>query len=258
MQSARPQAPNLPGHEGVPLDGERRVITAMFADVKSSTALAGQIDVETWVEIMNHVLQVLSAESHRYGGKVDRYEGDGLVAFFGVPTAHEDDAERAVLATLAMQEALGRYAAELAEGEVAVAELLLRVGLNTGEVITAHVGDARQHGEDTAMGRAIALASRMEPAAEPGTVLVSENTYRLAERSFEWQSLGEITAKGFSQPVAVYRPLAAKALRGKERGIPGLASPLVGRLEQNDRKQVSRYCRFMFACRASISVLQEV
>jgi class 3 adenylate cyclase len=110
------------------LDGERRVITALFADVKGSTALAERIDTETWVEIMNHVLQVLTAEIHRYGGEVDRYEGDGLVAFFGVPTAHEDDAERAVLAGLAMQEAIQGYAADLAQREGAAAELLLRVG----------------------------------------------------------------------------------------------------------------------------------
>jgi tetratricopeptide (TPR) repeat protein len=103
------------------------------------------------------------------------------------------------------------------------------IGLNTGEVIAAHVGDARQHGEDTAMGRAIALADRMEKAAEPGTVLVSEHTYRLVAPLFEWQALDQITVKGFSQPVAVYRPLAHRAGSGKARGIAGLESPLVGR-----------------------------
>ncbi|MFN2231795.1 MAG: BTAD domain-containing putative transcriptional regulator, partial [Anaerolineae bacterium] len=87
------------------LEGERRVVTVMFADVKGSTALAGQIDTEDWVEIMSHVLQLLSAEIHRYGGEIDRYAGDGLVAFFGLSTTHEDDAERAVLAALSMQAA---------------------------------------------------------------------------------------------------------------------------------------------------------
>jgi class 3 adenylate cyclase/DNA-binding SARP family transcriptional activator/tetratricopeptide (TPR) repeat protein len=211
------------------LTGERRVITVMFADIKGSTALAGQIDTEDWVEIMSHTLQILSAEIHRYGGEVDRYEGDGLVAFFGLSTAHEDDAERAVLAALDMQEAVKRYAAELVERQGAPVELLLRVGLSTGEVIATHVGEAYQHGEATAMGRTIALAARLEPAAKPGTVLVSENTYHLAEQSFEWQDIGGIAAKGYSEPVPAYRPLKHKATAGKERGIEGLESPLVGR-----------------------------
>jgi predicted ATPase/class 3 adenylate cyclase len=209
------------------LQGERRVVTAMFADVKGSTALAGQIDTEDWVEIMRHALQTLSAEIHRYGGEIDRYEGDGLVAFFGLSTTHEDDAERAVLAALAMQETIKRYAKELAEEQGI--ELLLRVGLSSGEVITTHVGEARQHGEATAMGRTVALAARLEPAAEPGTVLVGEHTYRLVERAFEWQAMGGIAAKGYSEPVAAYRPLKHRAMPGKERGIEGLESPLVGR-----------------------------
>jgi predicted ATPase/class 3 adenylate cyclase/regulation of enolase protein 1 (concanavalin A-like superfamily) len=212
------------------LHGERRTITAMFADVKGSTSLAEQIDVEGWVEIMNHVLQLLSAEIHRYGGEVDRYEGDGLVAFFGAKAAHEDDPERAVLASLAMQEVVQSYAAQL-ETERGI-ELLLRVGLSTGEVVTAHVEDARQHGEETAMGRAIAVAARMEPAAEPGTVLVSEDTYRLVAPLFEWQPRGHIAAKGIREPVAAYRPLAHIVAAGKGRGIPGLSSPLVGRDEE--------------------------
>ena len=226
---ARPSSPPAGGTERG-LEGERRVITVMFADIKGSTALAGQIDTEDWVEIMNHTLQILSAEIHRYGGQVDRYEGDGLVAFFGLATAHEDDAERAVLAALAMQEAVKRYAAELAARQGI--ELLLRVGLATGEVIATHVGNAFQHGEATAMGRTIALAARLEPAAKPGTVLVSENTYHLAERSFEWQDIGSIAAKGYNEPVPSYRPLKYRATAGKERGIEGLESPLVGRDEE--------------------------
>jgi class 3 adenylate cyclase/predicted ATPase len=206
------------------------MVTAMFADVKGSTALAGQIDTEDWVEIMRHALQILSAEIHRYGGQVDRYEGDGLVAFFGLSTTHEDDAERAVLAALAMQAAIKRYAEELAERQGI--ELLLRIGLSSGEVITTYVGEARQHGEATAMGRTVALAARLEPAAEPGTVLVGENTYRLVKRAFEWQSMGGIAAKGYSEPVAAYRPLKHRAMPGKERGIEGLESPLVGRDEE--------------------------
>jgi predicted ATPase/class 3 adenylate cyclase/DNA-binding SARP family transcriptional activator len=216
-----------------PIEGERRVVTALLADVKGSTALAELIDTEDWVEIMNRVFQILGAEIYRYGGEIDQYRGDGLVAFFGLPTAHEDDPERAVLAALAMQGAVEEYAAELLEQEGI--DLSLRVGVNTGEVIAASVGDHRHHREATAMGRAVALASRMETACEPGTTLVTEDTYRLVAPLFEWQALGEIVVKGVSQPIAVYRPLARaapardEAISDKGRGVAGLESPLVGR-----------------------------
>ena len=220
-----------PAHSTPPdLHGERRQATILLADVKGSTQLAEQVDTETWVEIMNHVFHLLGDAIYRYGGEIDQYRGDGLVAFFGAKAAHEDDPERAVRAALDMQEAVKGYAAELkTERDV---ELLLRVGVNTGEVIAAHVGDDRQHSEDTAMGRAIALAARMETAAQPGTVLVTADTYRLTRPLFEWQPLGEITVKGVSQPVTVYRSLAVKAIAGKARGIEGLSSPLVGRDEE--------------------------
>ena len=211
------------------LEGERRLATVILADVTGSTDLLEQIGTEAWVEIMNRVLHILEAEVYRFGGEVDQFRGDGLVAFFGAKSAHEDDPERAVLAGLAMQTAIKPYAAELAEREGI--ELPLRVGVNTGEVIVTSIGDSRQHSEDTAMGEGIALAARMETAAEAGTVLVSENTYRLVESQFEWEPLGEITVKGVSQPVAVYRPLAPRA---DADWLPrlqtyGLSIPLIGR-----------------------------
>jgi class 3 adenylate cyclase/tetratricopeptide (TPR) repeat protein len=213
----------------VSLEGERRLATVILADVTSSTNLLEQIGTEAWVELMNRVLQVLGSEVYRFGGEVDQFRGDGLVAFFGATLAHEDDPERAVLAGLAMQEAIKPYAAELTGQEGIV--LQLRVGVNTGEVIVASIGDSRRHSEDTAMGEAVALAQRMEAAAEPGTVLVSENTYRQVQSQFEWQPLGEITVKGLSQPVAVYRPLAPRAdVGGPDRlQAYGLSVPLVGR-----------------------------
>jgi class 3 adenylate cyclase/tetratricopeptide (TPR) repeat protein len=214
----------------VELHGERRQATILLADVKGSTELAEQVDTEIWVEIMNRVFHLLGDAIYAFGGEIDQYRGDGLVAFFGAKAAHEDDPERAVRAALAMQEAVKRYAAEL-KAERGI-ELLLRIGINSGEVIAAEVGDRRQHSEDTAMGRAIALAARMESAAQPGTVLVTANTYRLTRPLFEWQALGEITVKGVSQPVTVYRPLVAHAVEGKGRGIEGLSSPLVGRDEE--------------------------
>lgn len=189
------------------LDGERRVATVIFADVKGSTELLEGLGTEAWVELMNNLFQALETEIYRYGGEVGQFRGDGLVAFFGAKVANEDDPEHAVLAALAMHKAIKPIAAELAQK--AGIDLIMRVGVNTGEIIVANVGDA-QYSEDTPMGEALAVAARMETAAEPGTVLVSESTYRLVRSQFDWQDLGEITVKGISHPIQVYRPLAAK------------------------------------------------
>jgi class 3 adenylate cyclase len=213
----------------MPLEGERRVATVILADVFGSTDLLEQMGSEAWVEMMNRVLQILEAEVYRFGGQVDQFRGDGLVALFGARSAHEDDPERAVLAALRMQEALLPYTAELATNQAI--KLQLRVGVNTGEVIVTSIGDSQQHREETAMGEAVALAARLESAAVPGTVLVSENTYRLVSSHFEWQALGEVAIRGLSQPVAVYRPLAAKSNTERPHRLQayGLSPPLIGR-----------------------------
>ena len=109
------------------LHGERRQATILLADVKGSTELAERVDTETWVEIMNHVFHLLGDAIYRYGGEIDQYRGDGLVAFFGAKAAHEDDPERAVRAALAMQDVIKTYAIELESGRGV--ELLLRVGM---------------------------------------------------------------------------------------------------------------------------------
>jgi class 3 adenylate cyclase/tetratricopeptide (TPR) repeat protein len=219
---AVPPAPAQP----VPLEGERRRATVILADVRSSTDLMEQIGTEAWVQLMNRVLQILAAEVYRLGGRVDQFRGDGLVAFFGATDAHEDDPERAVLAALSMQTALQPHADELAVQSGL--DLKLRVGVNTGEVIVASVGNPHQHREDTAMGEAVTLAARMEAAAEPGTVLVSAHTFQLVETNFEWQPLGEITVKGIGKPLAVYRPLRAHVL-AREQPARRLPMPLTGR-----------------------------
>ncbi|MCS7060557.1 MAG: adenylate/guanylate cyclase domain-containing protein [Anaerolineae bacterium] len=195
----------LAGYQTKPLEGERRIATVILADVRDSTRLLEQLGSETWVDVMNHVFQLLEAEIYRFGGQVNQFRGDGLVAFFGASVAHEDDPERAVLAALAMQDAIKPYAATLARTHGV--DLKLRVGVNTGEVIVTTVGDSRQYKEDTAMGQAVAVAARMETAAEPGTVLVSDNTYQLVAPRFRWKSMGQITVKGVSEPIAVYQPL---------------------------------------------------
>ena len=218
------------------LRGERRVATVLIADVKDSTALLERLGSEAWVAVMNRIFQIAGAEIYRFGGEIDQFRGDGLVAFFGTHIIHEDDPERAVMAALSVQESLGRYAEELTHSDNVT--LRVRIGLNTGEVIVAEVGDLGRHLESTAMGEAVALAARMEAAAEPGTVLVSQNTHHLVESVFDWEALGEIAAKGVTVPVAVYRPLRRRALT-RPRGIAGLQSPLVGRQVQFDALQAA-------------------
>lgn len=216
------------------LKGERRVATVIVADVKKSTDLLGEMGTETWVDLMSSLLQVMEAQIYRFGGQVDQFRGDGLVAFFGARDAHEDDPERAVLAALAMQEGFDHYKHEFEKLDTK--EIKLRIGINTDELIVAQVGTQGMHREDTAMGEAIALAARLETAAEPGTILVSETTYNLVEDKFHWIDLKEIKLKGFNEPVHVYRPLAlrsdAELLQEMQSYIH--STPLIGRYEEYD------------------------
>ncbi len=190
-----------------PIEGERRDVTVVVTDLTDSTSLLENVGTEGWVELMNHILHILESEINRFGGEISQFRGDGLVAFFGVTMAHEDDPERAVLAALSMQRAFDLYVRELSNPEAN--QLKMRLGIDTGEVIVT-TGTHRQQWEETAMGLAVTIASRMETSAEPGTVLVSEHTYRLTQTKFEWLALGEISVKGVSQAIPVYRPLQHK------------------------------------------------
>jgi ABC-type oligopeptide transport system substrate-binding subunit/class 3 adenylate cyclase len=206
---------------------ERRMVTILFSDVKGSTAMAEDLDPEDVMEIMDGAFDVLIEPVYRYEGTLARLMGDAVLAFFGAPIAHEDDPERAVRAALDIIAGAQQYAAKL-EQERGITGFSVRVGINTGLVVVGEVGsDLRV--EYTAMGDAINLAARMESAAEPGTVLITEATHRLVAPLFETEALGPIQVKGKAEPVAVYRVLAAREAPGKMRGIAGLESPLVGR-----------------------------
>jgi class 3 adenylate cyclase/multidrug efflux pump subunit AcrA (membrane-fusion protein) len=181
------------------------VVTVVLTDLTDSTNLLEKIGTEGWVERMHRILHTLESEINRFGGEVSQFRGDGLVAFFGASSAHEDDPERAVLASLSMQRALELLLR--GDDRAEAAQLQMRVGIHTGEVIVAGGGE-RQQWEETAMGMAVTIAARLETSAEPGTVLVSERTYRLVDSLFRWEPLDRISVKGISQPMAVYRPLA--------------------------------------------------
>jgi DNA-binding SARP family transcriptional activator len=206
--------------------GQRRVVTALVADVQGHDGRGEEIDAEDWVVIVDRAFQILGAAIRRYGGEIQHYRSDGLVATFGLTAAHEDDPERAVLAALAIQDAARPYTAELGEHEQI--QLLVRVGIHTGQVIAATVGESH-HREEMAMGSTVATAACIATAAEPGTVLATEETHRLLAQLFEWQPLGEIMLEGAGRPLSLYRPLVPRTRAGKGRGIAGLQSPLVGR-----------------------------
>lgn len=209
------------------LTGERRMATVLIADVHGSTQLMEKIGTEAWVGVMNHIFQVLEAEIYRMGGEIDQYRGDGVLAFFGARSVHEDDPERAVLAGLLIQRSFQFYARQVQQEHPEI-ELKLRVGINTGEVIVTSIG--QQHYEHTAMGGAVALASRMETSAEPGTVLVTQFTHQQTADRFEYQPLGQIEVKGIAEPVTVYRPLRPK---NAENRAFTQAVALVGRKTQS-------------------------
>lgn len=260
-QAGQPTVPTPPTSPAavdvttVQLSGERRVASVIFADVKGSTELLEKIGTESWVEVMNNVFRVLETEIYRYNGEVGQFRGDGLVAFFGAKAANEDDPEHAVLAALAMQEAIQPYAEEMLTKSGI--ELEMRVGVNTGEVIVGSIGDD-QYSEDTAMGEALTVASRMETSAEPGTVLVSENTYRLVRDRFDWQPLGEIMVKGISHPIPVYRPLSPRPLDepGQENQSYGLVHGLIGR--KNEFQTLKRSIEELYAGRGGIVLVTGV
>jgi class 3 adenylate cyclase len=206
--------------------GERRVVTALFADVVDSTAMADQMDPEDWTALMNQVFDALTGVIYRYEGTIARLMGDALLAFFGAPVAHEDDPLRAAHAALDLVEA-ARVFAEQARPQYGI-DFAIRVGLNTGPVVVGEVGSSLVY-EYTAMGDAVNLASRMQAAARPNTVFITENTYRQVEAVFVSTDLGTIPIKGKIEPVHVYQLLQVKAHPGPVRGLSWAAAQLVGR-----------------------------
>src|SRR5215213_10222509 len=198
-----------------PVEGERKFVTVLFADVVGSTAIGERLDPEQVIDVMNGAFALLNAAVARYGGTVARLMGDAILAFFGAPIAHEDDPERAVRAGLEIRAAASEYARAI-ERAYGV-EFDVRVGINTGLAVLAAVGDTTN------------LASRLQNAADPGTVLISAETRRLVQGAFELKARGAIEVKGKSEPLEVYEVLAPRATPGNPRGVPGLHSPLVGR-----------------------------
>jgi class 3 adenylate cyclase len=181
-----PVRPASPATAGRRPFGERRTITALFCDVVNSTTLAERLDPEDWAEIMTEAFAKLGEPIERYQGTINKLLGDGLLAFFGAPVAHEDDPQRAVLAGIDMIEAI-RPVRDRVRRDHGL-DFQVRVGINTGPVVVADVGSEKA-ADHTAMGDAVNVAARMEQTAAPGTVQISGDTHRLVAPLFDFKPL---------------------------------------------------------------------
>ncbi len=207
------------------IEGERKLVTVLFADVAGFTPMSEKLDPEDVHEIMDGCFRILMDEIHRYEGTVNEFRGDGLMALFGAPVAHEDHAQRACHAALAAQKALSLYAEKLQKRHGV--EFKVRIGLNSGPVVVGAIGDDLRM-DYTAQGDTANLAARMESNAPAGGVLVSNHIYRQAKEFFEFDPVGELHVKGKEKPVEAYRlikptevetRIAASAVKGLTRFV---------------------------------------
>jgi len=204
------------------LEGERKLVTVMFADLSGFTALSEALDPEHVRGIVNRCFNVLVPIVERYGGTVDKFIGDEIMALFGAPLAHENDAERALRAALEMMQAMATINA--ADG----ISLGMHIGVNSGTVVTGGLGSEGRE-QYSVMGDTVNLAARLAEAAPEGDILVGPATRHLTSLLFDFGALPPMTLKGKAEPVAVARLDGARAEARRVRGIAGLVSPLVGR-----------------------------
>ena len=219
------------GGPAVTSGDERKVVTVLFADLAGSTELAQRHDPEQLRQLLSAFFEEMSQQVRSFGGTVEKYAGDAVMAVFGVPRIQENDAERAVRAALAMRESLTQLN-PLFEQEYG-ARLELRVGIATGEVVGA-TDDRR---EMLVTGEAVNLAARLQSSSSG--IVVSEATHRLLARLLDCRRLDSLTLKGFSHPITAYEVSGLRASESAPRGIPGLSSAGC-RTSRRDRNTASR------------------
>jgi class 3 adenylate cyclase/tetratricopeptide (TPR) repeat protein len=214
-------------------DGERKTVTALFADIKGSMELMEDLDPEEARAIVDPALRLMIDAAHRYEGYIVQSTGDGILALFGAPIAHEDHAQRALYAALRMQEDLKRYSDQLrADGRL---PLQARVGVNTGEAVVRSIRTDDAHTEYTPIGHSVNLAARMQTLAPIGSIAATDNTRALCEGYFVFRALGPTRVKGVSEPINIYEitglgPLRTRLQRSAGRGL----SKFVGRQAELD------------------------
>ena len=209
------------------LEGERKLITVLFCDVVGSMSIAERLGAESWLSVVDRLFALISQQVHRFEGKIDSFTGDGAMALFGAPIAHEDHARRAGYAALAIRDSVAELSSRLeAEHEI---DLRLRLGLNSGEVVVGAIGDDLSL-DYAALGHTVGLGKRMESAAEPGAIYLTEHTARLVSGYLDLHDLGKQEVKGASEPLRVFALRGVGPARGaldvsRLRGL----TPFVGR-----------------------------
>ena len=184
------------------MDGERKTVTALFADIKGSMELLEDLDPEEARAIVDPALKLMINAVHRYGGYIVQSTGDGIFALFGAPVAHEDHPQRALYAAVRLQEEMRRYSARLRE--VGNLPVEARVGVNTGEVVVRSLTTSDDSVEYTPIGHSTSLAARMQALAPTGSIATTDSTRRLAEGYFVFRGLGPTRVRGASDPVSIY------------------------------------------------------
>lgn len=208
------------------MKGERRIVSILFCDVKGSTSMAEQLDPEEWTEIMNQAFDYLISPIYTYEGTLARLMGDSVLAFFGAPIGHEDDAKRAILAGMKIVEDIQPFREKI--NQMYNLDFDVRVGINTGLVVVGGVG-SDLFMEYTAQGDAINIAARMEQTAEPGTIQIGEDTYKQVFGDFFFEPGEDVSMKGKAEPVRAYRVLGIKEQTFDDRSRNAVEIPLVGR-----------------------------
>lgn len=213
---------------------ERRPITVLFADIAGSTSIAERLDPEDWTALVSAAFTRMNRTIEHYDGTIARLMGDGVLAFFGAPVAHEDDPERAVRCGLDMVRAIDELG--VAQGVPSAGDLRVRVGINTGPVVVGVVGTDTAH-EYTAMGDAVNVAARMQSMARAGSVLITAATHRFVSPLVESVDVGLLELKGKTDAVQAYEITGLKAGGTRTRGLLGVRAPMVGRDAQLARLQ---------------------
>jgi class 3 adenylate cyclase/tetratricopeptide (TPR) repeat protein len=213
------------------LEGERKLITVLFADLKGSMEILADRDPEEARKVLEPVVERMIEAVHRYDGTVNQVMGDGIMALFGAPIAHEDHAVRACYAALHMQESVGRYAAEIQRSEGI--PIQIRIGINSGEVVVRSI-ENDLHISYTAIGQTTHLAARMEQMAMPGSILMSSEVLRMIEGYVQVRPLGPMNVRGLSEPIEVYEVIGAGSARSRlhHAAASGELTRFVGRQKE--------------------------
>jgi ABC-type oligopeptide transport system substrate-binding subunit/class 3 adenylate cyclase len=213
------------------LSGERKPVTILFTDIVGSTSIAESLDPEAWKEIVNDAHRLVSEAIYHYEGTIAQLLGDGVLAFFGAPTAHEDDPVRAAWAALDIQDKLKDFRKALTG---LVDDFQMRVGIHNGMVVVGGVG-TNEHREYLAIGDVVNVAARLQSEAKPGGILISDSCARAVQHIFELIECGELSLKGRSQGVVTFEIRGTRANPLPSRGLEGILVPHIGRDEEVER-----------------------